>query len=103
MVRGPKSVEYRSCAATFNWSARWRNVTGGLQTGTPLNASGINIVNLKIGARMEFRAHNSLYVGYGKALTSADWYNQIVRVEYRYSFLAISVFAARITGLKGKG
>jgi hypothetical protein len=62
------------------------NVTGGLQTGTPLNASGINIVNLKIGARMGFRAHNSLYVGYGKALTSADWYNQIVRVEYRYSF-----------------
>jgi hypothetical protein len=62
------------------------NVTGGLQTGSPLNASGINIVNLKIGARMGFRAHNSFYVGYGKALTSADWYNQIVRVEYRYSF-----------------
>jgi hypothetical protein len=62
------------------------NVTGGLQTGTPSNASGINIVNLKIGARMGFRAHSSLYVGYGKALTSADWYDQIVRVEYRYSF-----------------
>ncbi len=62
------------------------NVTGGLQTGTPSSASGINIVNLKIGARMGFGVHSSLYVGYGKALTSADWYNQIVRVEYRYSF-----------------
>jgi hypothetical protein len=64
------------------------NVTGGLQTGpnTPSVASGINIVNLKIGARMEFGGHSSLYVGYGKALTSADWYDQIVRVEYRYSF-----------------
>ena len=62
------------------------NVTGGLQTGTPSNASGINIVNLKIGARMGFGNHNSLYVGYGKALTSGDWYDQIVRVEYRYSF-----------------
>ena len=70
------------------------NVTGGQQTGTPgkghcctaFSASGINVVNLKIGARMEFGGHSSLYVGYGKALTSADWYDQIVRVEYRYSF-----------------
>jgi hypothetical protein len=68
------------------------NVTGGQQTGTPSSpgtpssASGINIVNLKIGARMGFGEHSSLYVGYGKALTSADWYDQIVRVEYRYSF-----------------
>jgi hypothetical protein len=66
------------------------SVTGGLQTGPPSNtqsnASGINIVNLKIGARMGFGGHSSLYVGYGKALTSADWYDQIVRVEYRYSF-----------------
>jgi hypothetical protein len=64
------------------------SVTGGLQTGpnTPSVASGTNIVNLKIGARMGFGGHSSLYVGYGKALTSADWYDQIVRVEYRYSF-----------------
>jgi hypothetical protein len=62
------------------------NVTGGLQTGTQSSASGINVVNLKIGARMGFGGHSSLYVGYGKALTSADWYDQIVRVEYRYSF-----------------
>jgi hypothetical protein len=72
------------------------NVTGGQQTGIPngppgscckaFSASGVNVVNIKIGARMEFGGHSSLYVGYGKALTSADWYDQIVRVEYRYSF-----------------
>ena len=62
------------------------SVTGGFQTGTPPSASGTNIVNLKIGARMGFGRSSSLYVGYGKALTSADWYDQIVRVEYRYAF-----------------
>ncbi|PYU44340.1 MAG: hypothetical protein DMG54_09495 [Acidobacteria bacterium] len=68
------------------------NVTGGLETittgttGTPLTASGTNIFNLKIGARTSFGGRNSLYVGYGTPLTSANWFNNIVRVEYRYSF-----------------
>jgi len=62
------------------------NVTGGDQTGPQTDASGTNIVNIKIGARMSFAAKNSMYVGYGKALTSADWYDDIVRVEYRRSF-----------------
>lgn len=68
------------------------SVTGGQQTevtataGPTFSASGTNIVNIKIGARMAFQQHNSVYVGYGKALTSADWYDDILRVEYRYSF-----------------
>ena len=67
------------------------SVTGGQQTeitqrGPTFSASGTNIVNLKIGARMSFHARNSVYVGYGFPLTSADWYNNILRVEYRYSF-----------------
>ena len=61
-------------------------VTGGDQTGTPTDASGTNIVNLKIGARMSLPANNSIYVGYGRALTSAAWYDDIVRVEYRHAF-----------------
>lgn len=61
-------------------------VTGGEQTGTPTDASGTNIVNLKIGARMSLPANNSVYVGYGRALTSAAWYDDIVRVEYRHAF-----------------
>jgi hypothetical protein len=60
-------------------------VTGGEQTG-PADASGTNIVNIKLGARMSFLSRNSIYVGYGRALTSADWYDDIVRVEYRRTF-----------------
>jgi Putative MetA-pathway of phenol degradation len=62
------------------------NVTSGQETGAPTDASGTNIVNLKIGARMSFQPRNSIYIGYGKALTSAAWYEDIVRVEYRRSF-----------------
>jgi hypothetical protein len=62
------------------------NVTGGQETGAPLDASGTNIVNIKLGARMSFHARDSVYIGWGKALTSADWYNDIVRVEYRHAF-----------------
>jgi len=68
------------------------SVTGGQQTeitstgGPTFSASGTNIVNIKLGARMAFRQHNSVYIGYGRPLTSSDWYNDILRVEYRYSF-----------------
>lgn len=72
-------------------------VRGGLETqplpnptpknpATVLSADGINIVNLKLGARTTIGAHNSLYVGYGHQLTHDMWYKQIVRVEYRYTF-----------------
>lgn len=63
----------------------WR-VLGGFQTGDVADASGIDIVNLKVGARMVFADRSSIYVGYGHALTDAMWYDDIVRIEYRYSF-----------------
>jgi hypothetical protein len=63
----------------------WR-VLSGFQTTTPGDASGTNIVNLKFGARASWGTGGSIYAGYGRALTEADWYNDIVRVEYRYSF-----------------
>ena len=53
---------------------------------TSTDASGTNIVNLKFGARFNFQARSSMYVGYGHALTSESWYDDIVRVEYRYTF-----------------
>lgn len=74
------------------------SVLGGLQTleavpnippGPPVNnadAAGTNIVNLKVGARTSVGTHNSIYVGYGHSLTSARWYDDIVRLEYRFSF-----------------
>ena len=63
----------------------WR-VLGGFETVTLGPADGINIVNLKLGARVIAGARGSLYVGYGRALTDANWYHDIVRVEYRYGF-----------------
>jgi hypothetical protein len=41
---------------------------------------------LKIGPRFSFGTHHSLYIGYGIALTSQNWYRDIFRTEYRYSF-----------------
>jgi hypothetical protein len=65
------------------------HVLGGQQTlvgATVPDASGTNIVNLKIGARTSWDRRGSIYAGYGRALTTAHWYEDIVRVEYRYSF-----------------
>ena len=59
---------------------------GGLVIGAADDASGTNIVNIKVGACTSIGAHNSFYVGYGRALTNAAWYKDLVRVEYRYSF-----------------
>jgi hypothetical protein len=63
------------------------NVRSGFVTG-PANPStaGVNIVNIKIGSRISFASHQSLYVGYGVALTSQNWYREIFRAEYRYVF-----------------
>ena len=57
----------------------WR-VVDGFSTTEGGAISGINIVNLKIGGRIAAGA-NSLYIGWGKALTDAEWYDQILRFE----------------------
>lgn len=61
------------------------NVQGGMVT-PPASTDGVNIVNLKIGPRISFAGHQSIYVGYGIALTSNTWYHEIFRTEYRYAF-----------------
>ena len=64
------------------------HVMSGNQTPADLgnfDASGTNIVNLKIGVRFVVD-QGSFYAGYGHALTDAAWYTDIVRFEYRYSF-----------------
>ena len=58
----------------------------GFQTDAVADASGINVVNLKIGTRFTMRDRSSLYVGYGHALTDANWYHDLFRVEYRLTF-----------------
>lgn len=47
---------------------------------------GANIVNIKFGARVYWNDRGSFYIGYGKALTDAKWYDDILRFEYRHGF-----------------
>jgi hypothetical protein len=62
------------------------HVISGSETGGNADASGINIVNLKIGARVSWNNRGSVYVGWGHALTDASWYEDIIRFEFRKSF-----------------
>jgi hypothetical protein len=64
----------------FGW-----HIVDGFSTFENMPANGMNIVNLKLGGRMAF-GKNSIYVGWGKALTDVTWYDQILRFEYRYGF-----------------
>jgi hypothetical protein len=69
----------------------WR-VMGGFQTVWIAanrigdDVSGTNIANLKAGVRTSIGARNSVYVGYGRGLTNAVWYSDLVRLEYRRAF-----------------
>src|SRR5436190_3231933 len=54
--------------------------------GRPYDAGGDTIVNLKAGVRADFGRANSVYLGYGQALTGEVWYKDIIRLEYRLAF-----------------
>lgn len=62
----------------------WR-VLDGYSTYDGAAANGTTIVNLNIGARV-VRGINSVYVGWGKALTDATWFANALRVELRHGF-----------------
>ncbi|MEP6917082.1 MAG: hypothetical protein ABJC89_15630 [Acidobacteriota bacterium] len=67
------------------------HVINGFQTSTLLtptggDASGVNIVNLKVGARTTFRNGGSFYAGFGWGLTDSIWYDKVLRIEYRAGF-----------------
>jgi hypothetical protein len=66
----------------------WHILGGNVTDKRTLNfdTDGVNIVNLKVGPRVSFAGHHSVYFGYGIALTSAEWYHEIFRSEYRYTF-----------------
>ena len=85
---GPSYQVYRShnlqvapVFELFGW-----HVLGGFQTAPNVNADGVNIVNLKFGVRANIERHHSVYLGYGRAVTDADWYRNLLRAEYRYVF-----------------
>jgi len=65
----------------FGW-----HVVNGFQTATLGPADGIDVLNLKVGARILTGPRGSVYFGYGRALTDATWYHDIVRLEYRVGF-----------------
>jgi hypothetical protein len=50
------------------------------------DAAGQTIVNIKFGLRSKFGDHADLYTGYGQALTGNRWYENTVRVEFRWLF-----------------
>jgi hypothetical protein len=65
------------------WNIRSGYVT--LASGSP-SASGSNIVNAKLGARIFVERHNSIYVGFGRQLSHVGWYRDFLRVEYARVF-----------------
>jgi hypothetical protein len=70
----------------------WSVLSGDVLTENGLESAETTIVNSKIGGRFNLapqcrgQATKSLYVGYGKALTSDRWYDDTLRLEYRYAF-----------------
>jgi hypothetical protein len=60
----------------------------------PVDAGGDTIVNGKFGVRVGFgqkqgfpqQRRDSIYIGYGRALTGQRWYQDIFRFEYRMFF-----------------
>ena len=98
---GPSVVVYQNDAlrlAPVVELVGWR-VLDGFQTTTPGEAEGTNIVNLKIGARIEGRGGNSFYFGWGKALTTEKWYDTIVRFEYPGDVLGVCAAGPGRAGL----
>lgn len=92
---GPSYELYSSSRVRFvpvvelvGWHVQdgFQTQVGGPLFGAAAAAGGTNVVNIKFGARTSIDTRGSLYLGYGRALTDAKWYKEIVRVEYRYSF-----------------
>jgi hypothetical protein len=87
LYRG-ENVRFTPVVELVGW-----HVFGGFQTqpggpvfGAAREMGGTNIVNIKLGARTSFGNRNSIYAGYGHALTSSEWYSDLLRLEYRFSF-----------------
>ena len=75
----------------------WSVLSGSVLTGadTPnqrIEGAETTIVNMKMGTRIDFTptccssGTKSLYLGYGRSLTGARWYQDTLRLEYRWSF-----------------
>ena len=70
---------------------KFRTNTPDIAPGAPgfdqtfLSAAGDTIVNLKLGLRWT-TPRDTVYVGYGTAITSDRWYEEVARVDYTIRF-----------------
>lgn len=69
----------------------WTVLEGGTAISTPpttffTDATGDTIANVKAGLRYRLNCLDSLYAGYGHALTTETWYSDVIRFEYRRAF-----------------
>jgi hypothetical protein len=84
---------YQSCDCCDRLSAVVEFVGWSVLSGQKFNplfpndtdAAGDTIVNVKVGGRWTF-GNQSIYAGYGRALTDEVWYTDIIRAEYTYRF-----------------
>jgi hypothetical protein len=90
---GPSVDVYQSSRVRFGPVVElvgW-HILSGLQTvddddEVGIDASGINIINIKFGARVTWNDTNTIYGGWGRALTDQQWYRDLFRFEYRRTF-----------------
>jgi hypothetical protein len=81
LYRG-ETIRFAPVVEFFGWA-----VLSGFQTDQPgLSKASGTTANIKVGARTSIGNQNSLYLGFGQALSHRIWYDQIVRFEYRYAF-----------------
>jgi Putative MetA-pathway of phenol degradation len=87
-VYSTSAVRFAPVVELVGWSVLggFRTTCGDEACFLEANDPGGNIVNIKVGARIVMRDQNSVYVGFGKALTGEKWYDKIFRLEFRRSF-----------------
>jgi len=73
-------IHFAPVVELFAW-----HVVNGFQTLTLGPADGTDIANIKIGGRVG-TDRQSVYFGYGQAMTEAGWYDKIFRTEFRVGF-----------------
>jgi hypothetical protein len=54
-------------------------------TGRVSDVAGMTVVNVKAGVRVDV-GRAGMYVGYGWAVTGSKWYEDIVRIEFRWLY-----------------
>ncbi len=87
------SVRFSPVVETVAWSVLGGRVGKGINTPQErVEDANTTVANIKIGARLDLlsSSHNggwhSIYLGYGRALTGAQWYDDVLRAEIRLAF-----------------